>query len=291
LAEYLASPQVPPEVRPFLHEAPAMLEMVERSISAGEPVNSDEIEVLLQKTDSFLDDVTRHEDLIRAHLRSQTGVGLAPDPSAPPHRRLSERLYGFVQRHLDPPTFIALVREWAGDEAFRGNAFVADRAVLAEHSAWLVYDKTLPGQDRRGIELFAEAQGKGLPREEQAFLRHWLQDRPSIYRIESIRSGKGFNARDLLDEAVLRVRDQSNSRTLISGAIVLARFAPFEGGTDHGLLGSLTAVPRKVWPRLEEFIDGLHEGFRRASPDADTLAFFRAHHAQIRRRLSDLTRV
>lgn len=290
LSECLASPRVPPEVRPFLHEAPAMLEQVERSIAAGESVNPAAIEVLLEKIDSFLEDIGGLHGLLGADAGRRPGASLVPDPGSPPHRRLAERLYDFVQRRLDPTSFIALTREWAGEDAFRGNAFVGDRAVMAEHSAWLVYDKIPPGQDRRGVECFAESEGKSLPREEQAFLRLWLQDRPSVYRVESIRPGKGFSARDLLDDTVLRVRDWTNSRTLTSGAIVLARFAPFEGGTDYGLLGSLTAVPRKVWPRLKEFVDGLHEEYRGATPGAGAVAFFRAHHAQIRRRLSELAR-
>jgi hypothetical protein len=267
-----------------------MFELVERSISAGESVNLAEIEVLLARTDSFLDDVARLEGVVGTNVRPRLEASLPPDPSAPPHQRLAERLYGFVHSRLDPATFIALVREWAGEDAFQGNACVADRAVLAEMSVWLVYDRILPGLDRRGIDCFAETQGINLPREEQALLRHWRQDRPSLYRIESIRLGKRYDARDLLADGVHRVRDGTNSRTLTSGAIVLARFAPYEGGTDFGTLGSLTGVPRKVWPSLREFAEGLREEHRKRFPDASTVTFFREHHARIRRRLHELTR-
>ena len=290
LAEYLTSPRIPPEVRPFLEEAPAMFEKVERSILAGEPVDLGEIEVLLAKTDSFLEDVARVEDMVGANLGRRMGASLPPDPSAPPHRRLAERLYAFVQSRLDPATFMALAREWAGEDAFRGNAFVGDRAIVAELSVWLVYDRILPGEEKRGIELFGEAEGRSLPEEERAFLRLWRQDRPSIYRIESIRPGKRYDARDLLADGVLRVRDGPNSLTLTSGAIVLARFAPYEGGTDYGTLGSLIPVPRRAWPRLQAFVEGLREEYRRTSPEAGAVAFFREHHAEIRRRLSELTR-
>lgn len=290
LAEFLASSRLPPEAGALIHDAPAMLDLVDRSISAGEPVNLGEIELVLEKIDRFLEDAVRGAGGAGGTLGDRTDAGLPPDPSAPPHRRLAERLYTFVQRRLDPATFVALVREWAGEGAFQGNVCVADRAIMAELSVWLIYDRILPGHDRRAIDWFAEDDGKSLPEEEQALLRFWRQDRPSLYRIESIRPGKRYDARDLLADDVLRVRDWTNSRTLSSGAIVAARFAPYEGGTDYGALGPLTGVPRKVWPRLKEFVEELRAEYRKKAPGASTVAFFRKHHAQIRRRLYELTR-
>jgi hypothetical protein len=225
-------------------------------------------------------------------LADRMAQGRPPEAGSPPDRRLSGRLYDFVQKRVDKGTFLALIREWAGEDAVEGSTCVMDPALVAPMSVWLVYDRILPGQDRRGIDGFAEEEANNLPPDEQALLGLWRQDRPSLYRIESIQPGECYDARDLLDADVLRVQDRMSSKTLTPGAILLARFVPFglEVGAGYGALGTLSEVPPEIWPRLKEFVEEIQVEHRKRVPEESALTFFRRHHARIQRRLRELAK-
>ena len=284
----------PEEIQQILETAPQTLIQAENAIQTSNPAFLEELNETLKRTEVF---VTWATATIKGQATAQAiKTGREADADLAVDQRLLNRILKFLLTKVDGPTYLQLVKEFAGDDAVDGNTVYMDPTGETEaFSQWLVHDICLPGQPKRIIDLFAEKHSAELPDDEKALLKLRQADRPSIYKVIDL-SGKHeapgiYLIQDLLSpNDSLRIWDISSSKTLTQGAIVLGRAIPYDEKSDlYSLLGSITELPEKLWAVLSPDNEKWEKQYFESNPGATTVAFYRAFHARLRRKILEIT--
>jgi len=294
IAECPSGIDAPEEISHILKTAPQVLRQAENAIQTSNPTLLEELNETLKRTEVF---VTWATATIKGQATAQAiKNGREVDADLAVDQRLLNRILKFSLTKVDGSTYLQLVKEFAGDDAVDGNTVYMDPTGETEaFSQWLVHDMCLPGQPKRIIDLFAEKHSSGLPDDEKALLKLRQADRPSIYKVIDLSGGHEapgiYLIQDLLSpNDSIRIWDISSSKTLTQGAIVLGRAIPYDEKSDlYSLLGSITELPKKLWAILLPHIDQWKEQYFESNPDATTVAFYRACHARLRRKILEIT--
>jgi len=284
----------PEEIRHILETAPQVLKDAENALQSNDPILFEQLHEALERTEVF---VTWATATIKGQGTAQAiKNGREADPLLPVEDRLLNRILKFSLTKVDGPTYLQLVKEFAGDDAVSGNTVYMDPTGETEaFSQWLVHDICLPGQRKRLIDIFAEKHSAELPDDEKTLLKLRQADRPSIYKVIDLcrdHEAPGiYLIQDLLSpNDSLRIWDISSSKTLTQGAIVLGRAIPYDEKSDlYSLLGSITELPKKLWAILLPHIDQWKVQYFENNPGATTVAFYRACHARLRRKILEIT--
>lgn len=284
----------PEEIQQILETAPQTLRQAENAIQTSNPAFLEELNETLKRTEVF---VTWATATIKGQATAQViKNGREADADLAVDQRLLNRILKFSLTKVDGPTYLQLVKEFAGDDAVDGNTVYMDPTGETEaFSQWLVHDICLPGQPKRIIDLFAEKHSAELPDDEKALLKLRQADRPSIYKVIDLSGDHEapgiYLIQDLLSpNDSLRIWDISSSKTLTQGAIVLGRTIPYDEKSDlYSLLGSITELPEKLWAVLSPDIEKWKKQYFESNPGATTVAFYRACHARLRRKILEIT--
>ncbi len=285
---------VPEEIRHILETSPQVLKDAENALQSNDPMLFEQLHEALERTEVF---VTWATATIKGQATTQAiKNGREADDDLAVDQRLLNRILKFSLTKVDGPTYLQLVKEFAGDDAVDGNTVYMDPTGETEaFSQWLVHDICLPGQQKRLIDNFAENHSAELPDDERALLKLRQADRPSIYKVIDLcrdHEAPGiYLIQDLLSpNDNLRIWDISSSKTLTQGAIVLGRAIPYDEKSDlYSLLGSITELPEKLWAVLSPDIEKWEKQYFESNPGATTVAFYRACHARLRRKILEIT--
>jgi len=208
---------IPEAAEKILQTAPAILKDLEVALRQGPPGTKRKVHAVLPQIET---DVDWAIGMARGgQIAESIRQGKAPDPRITAQRRLNQRFTAFMTGFIQADSFLALVREWAGDDVIHGDAVHLDPPEIDAMSQWIMHDKILPGQSRRLIDMFAEQQLSNLPDDEQDWLHRYIQDRPSIYKVSDIDMGEGYNIHDILGSSTLKIRDRLSSLSLTEDAI------------------------------------------------------------------------
>ncbi|OGR13541.1 MAG: hypothetical protein A2341_13645 [Deltaproteobacteria bacterium RIFOXYB12_FULL_58_9] len=279
---------IPEAAEKILRTAPLVLKDLEIALRQGPPGTKRKVHAVLPQIETDVDWAIGivMGDQIAESIRQ----GKAPDSRMTAQRRLNQRLVAFMAGFTQADGFLALVREWAGDEVIRGDVVHLDPPEIDAMSQWMMHDKILPGQTRRLIDMFAEKQLSDIPGDEQDWLQRYVQDRPSIYRVSDIDNGEGYNVHDLLGGGTLKIRDRMSSLSLAEDAIVVGRAIPVaaKGGDIFCPLGNITELPVPLWSELSILLQQWLGEFNRQYPQGSSMEFFRQHRARMNRWMSDV---
>jgi len=284
----------PEEIQHILETAPQTLRQSENDIQTSNPALLEELNETLKRTEVF---VTWATATIKGQATAQAiKNGREADADLAVNQRLLNRILKFSLTKVDGPTYLQLVKEFAGDDAVDGNTVYMDPTGETEaFSQWLVQDICLPGQPKRIIDLFAEKHSAELPDDEKALLKLRQADRPSIYKVIDLSGDHEAPGIYLIQNLLspndsLRIWDISSSKTLTQGAIVLGRPIPYDEKSDlYSLLGSITELPEKLWAVLSLDIEKWKKQYFESNPGTTTVAFYRACHASLRRKILEIT--
>jgi len=216
----------PEEIRHILETAPQVLKNAENALQSNDPILFEQLHEALERTEVF---VTWATATIKGQGTAQAiKNGREADPLLPVEDRLLNRILKFSLTKVDGPTYLQLVKEFAGDDAVSGNTVYMDPTGETEaFSQWLVHDICLPGQQKRLIDIFAEKHSAELPDDEKALLRLRQADHPSIYKVIDLSGDHEapgiYLIQDLLSpNDSLRIWDISSSKTLTRGPLFWA---------------------------------------------------------------------
>ena len=172
----------PEEIKHILETAPQTLRQAENAIQTSNPALLEELNEALKRTEVF---VTWATARIKGQATAQAIMnGREADPLFPVEDRLLNRILKFSLTIVDGPTYLLLVKEFAGNKAVYGNTVHMDPTRETEaFSQWLVHDICLPSQQKRLIDIFAEKHSAELPDDEKTLLKLRQADRPSIYKV------------------------------------------------------------------------------------------------------------
>ncbi len=294
IAECPSGIDAPEEIQQILETAPQTLKQAENAIQTCNPAFLEELNETLKRTEVF---VTWATATIKGQATAQAiKNGRETDADLAVDQRLLNRILKYLLTKVDGPTYLQLVKEFAGDDAVDGDTVYMDPTSETEaFSQWLLHDICLPGQPKRIIDLFAEKHSEKLPDDEKALLKLRQADRPSIYKVIDLSGDHEapgiYLIQDLLSpNDSLRIWDISSSKTLTQGAIVLGRAILYDEKSDlYNLLGSITELPEKLWAILSPDIEKWKKQYFESNPGAMTVTFFRAYHARLRRRILEIT--
>lgn len=286
--------EAPEEIRHILETAPQMLKEAENALQSNDPMLFEQMHEALERTEVF---VTWAAKTVQGKATAEAiQAGREADPLLPAEERLLNRITKFLLTKLDGPTYMSMVREFAGDDAVSGNTVYMDPTGETEaFSQWLLHDICLPGQPKRIIDLFAEELSDELPDDERALLKLRQADRPSVYKVLDLSSNHGtpgiYLIQDLLSaNDSIRIWDISSSKTLNQGAIILGRAIPYGAKSDlYSFYGSITELPEKLWAVLSPYIEKWRKQYFESNPGATTVAFYRSCHARLRRKILEIT--
>jgi hypothetical protein len=294
IAECPSGIDAPEEIRHILETAPQVLRHAENAIQTSNPELLEELNEALKRTEVF---VTWATATIKGQATAQAiKNGREADADLAVDQRLLNRILKFSLTKVDGPTYLQLVKEFAGDDSVSGNTVYMDPTGETEaFSQWLVHDICLPGQPKRLIDIFAEERLAELPDDEKALLKLRQADRPSIYKVLDLSGDHEapgiYLIQDLLSpNDSLRIWDISSSKTLTQGAIVLGRAIPYDEKSDlYSFLGSITELPEKLLAVLSPDIEKWRKQYFESNPGATTVAFYRVCHARLRRKILEIT--
>lgn len=274
---------IPEAARKILQTAPSVLKDLEEALIQGPPGTKHNVHVLLPQIETNVDWAI---GMARGgQIANGVRQGQAPDPRNTAQQRLNQRFTAFIAKFIQADGFLALVREWAGDDVIQGDSIHLDPHEVDAMSQWMMHDKILPGQSRRLIDMFAEQQLSALPADEQDWLLRYVEDRPSIYRVSDIVKGEGYNIQDLLGGGTLKIRDRLSALSLTEEAVFVGRVIPVTAKKSDILcpLGSVTELPVPLWSELSILLQQWSGVFKKQYPQGSSMEFFRQHHAKIRR--------
>jgi hypothetical protein len=282
------------QIQDILQKAPQMLQYAEQALRTGNPALLTQLGEVLDRTEVLVTWATKS-------LQGQATAyaireGREADPGLEVDQRLLNRMLKFMLTLVDGPMYLHLIKEFAGDDAVDGDKVYMEPVAESEaFSQWLMHDICLPGRRERAIDLFAKMHGDELPQDEQRLLRLRQADRPSVFKVVDLSGNHEapgiYLIQDLLSSGdSLRVWDLSSSKTLSQGAVILGRAIPFDANSDlYSLLGTVTQLPDKLWSILSPIIDQWKTDYFDKHPRAAADAFFREHHARLRRKIIEFT--
>lgn len=293
IADCPSAIDAPEEIRHILETAPQMLKSAENALRSGDPMLFEQLHKVLERTEAL---VTWATATIKGKATAEAiEGGRETDPLLPVEQRLLNRILKFLLSKLDGSTYLERVREFAGEDAVKGNTVYMDPTDETEaFSQWLIHDICLPGRSRRAIDLFAEELADELPADEKALLKLRQADRPSIYKVLDLSRNHGAPGIYLLQDLLspndgIKIWDIASSKTLHQGAIILGRAIPYDEKSDlYSLLGSVIEIPDKLWALLSPHIDKWKTQYFKMHPHAAPVAFYRAHHARLRRKILEI---
>jgi len=287
-------PEAPEEIKHILKAAPLMLQNIEDAlrVKGNNPKEFKLLKDMLDQAETFIDWAVGTVTGITTLETIKSGKGT--DPSLATDQRLLNRIIKFMTTKIDGPTYLTLVREFAGEDAVQGETVYMDPGEEVEaFSQWMIHDINLPGESQCLIELFAKSESGNLPADELDLLVARLADRPSIYKVvkkEKDQSRGLYLVQDLLaPDFVLRIRDKATSQTLVVGSIFMARAIPIDA-KDHlySLMGKIASYPEKLWAILAAAIDGWSREYFEKNQKNTAQDFFRTHHARLRQEIRNI---
>ncbi len=293
VAETAVPQNAPEEAKHILGTAPRVLEDIKAMLQAGDPLSAHKLHEVLKEAETWIQWAVGTVGAVVSEKAIKSGKGA--DPSFSADQRLLNRVMQFAITKIDGPSYLALIREFAGEDSVRGNTVYMDPVEESEaFSQWFMHDIVLPGESQRLIDSFAKAELDKLPADEQTMLRPRLMDRPSIYKVVKFTKDRETGERldtylvqDLLSpDEVLRIRDKSTSRALDLRAIFVGRAIPVDGEDRvHCLMGAVLELPPKLWSLLSGSIDEWYREYCEKNADVGAQSFFRTHHARLRRKI------
>ena len=290
MVEETAVPENAPEdARHILKTAPRVLKEIGTALQDNDPGAARQLHEALNEAETWIQWAVGTVNAVVTEKAIKSGKGA--DPSFSANQRLMNRIMQFAITKIDGPSYLALIREFAGEDSVQGNTVYMDPGEETEaFSQWFMHDIVLPGESQRLIDSFAKAELDKLPRDEQAILRSRLMDRPSIYKVVELTKDRETGARldtylvqDLLSpDEVLRIRDKSTSRTLGQGAVFIGRAIPIDGEDLHCPMGAVLELPPKLWSLLSGHINKWCRKYSQKKANVAAQSFFRTHHARLR---------
>ncbi len=279
---------VPEHIAEIIKTAPDLIRDLEKAALSNDPKVINELQGTMKQAEIII------ESAVMAVSGKKQIEPETPDrenePSRSPYRRLMERLNRFLMIKTTPQSIRSLAREFMGSNVAEEEPGQLDlMGRMKEFSQWVMMDIILPSHTQRLIDMYAHESMFKLPLDEQALLKSWLADRPSIYRVvKNQKTGNGiFFIQDLLSpDAVIRVRDKSATGTLEKGDTFLARPVALSGEDQlFSLLGEVTKMSGKTWAALSREIGAWSDDYFRSHPLASKQDFFRLCYPQIMKKL------
>ncbi|MDY6896328.1 MAG: hypothetical protein SVO01_13075 [Thermotogota bacterium] len=276
------------EIKQILNEAPQLLQMAEQAIQSGNPVALEQIGEVLEQAEI---DIKWAAGVSKGDQTAQRiREGRTASPDLPARERLLDRLLQFTTTIVDRDTYLELFQEFGGE--VDGNRAYMDPGEETEaFSQWLLYDKVIPGQSNVIIYLFADKEMDSLPSDEQALLKGYLKNWPSVFEVADINKKKNiYTVNDLLSGKKLKFRDKASSKLLKPRTIFLARAIPFNMGKNlYYPLGEILELPPKLWKTLSQNINGWAKEYYSVNPGGSSKQLFRSINAKLRRYILDVT--
>lgn len=257
MVEETAVPENAPEdAKHILRTAPRVLGDINAVLRAGDPLAVRKLHEVLKEAETWIQWAVGTVSAVVSEKAIKSGKGA--DQSFSAEQRLLNRIMQFAITKINGPAYLALIREFAGEDSVCGNTVYMDPGEESEaFSQWFLHDIVLPGESQRLIDSFAKAEMDKLPADERVILGSRLRDRPSIYKVVKFAKDPQTSERlgtylvqDLLSrDEVLRIRDKSTSRTLDRGAIFIGRAIPVDGEDQvHCLMGAVLELPPSYGP-------------------------------------------
>lgn len=290
VAEISIPANLPDELKHILRTAPTMLSEFEDALRLNIPAVTAKINDLIDTVETNIEWAvgTVGGNAMAEAIKS----GVKVDPSLPVDQRLLTRISTLLMSKIDERKYLSLVREFAGNDAIRGNTIYMDPGEETDaFSQWMIHDIILPGESNRLIETFDRVESTTLPEDELKLLKERLEDRPSIYRVIEMEKARDiYHAQDLLSpDVVIRIRDKSTSRSLHKGSVFAGRAIPIHGSDGlFNVLGSIMSYPPKLWSILSGSINKWSKVYFEKNPNSTRLDFFRVHHARLRCEIRDI---
>ena len=117
----------PEEIQQILETAPQTLRQAENAIQTSNPAFLEELNETLKRTEVF---VTWATATIKGQATAQAiKNGREADADLAADQRLLNRILKFSLTKVDGPTYLQLVKEFAGDDAVDGNTVYMDPTV------------------------------------------------------------------------------------------------------------------------------------------------------------------
>lgn len=138
---------------------------------------------------------------------------------------------------------------------------------------WYLYDYREMEGGQRIIDLFAEVEGSRLPETERDFLALWREASLTPFEIMSVRPGRDFTVRSLIDGASAFVQDEPTSKELRPGDLLVARLLP--AGPFLRPSSVFRTFGAGDQPRLMATLDQWHSIYREENPGATWQEFLR----------------
>jgi hypothetical protein len=286
LAEAPDRPEYPEEVGRVLRGSPLVLSMFEKDLETCTPSARRSMDEFLTRLESLLEWTTARARGTNSALEIQ--AGRPSDPSLPVESRLNRRLTEYLSAKLGESRFLAQVREWGGEDAVRGKTVHLDPGEFSRFSGWLLFDVPLGPGGESALRLFADKNASLLATDERDLLNRWLQDRPSIYRVQALRPEEGYTAFDVIREDSIRIQDRTSSRTISTGAFFMGRPVPAGEEGVYALAEPLSEIAPRVWPAFERRMRELLDRHRASAAGRGGKDFFRTQHAELFRILASL---
>ncbi len=278
------------DAKHILRTAPRVLGDIKAVLQAGDPLAAPKLPEVLKQAETWIQWAVGTVNAVVTEKAIKSGKGA--DPSFSADQRLMNRIMQFALTKIDGPSYLVLIREFAGEDSVQGNTVYMDPGEETEaFSQWFMHDIVLPGESLRLIDSFAKAELGKLLADEQAILRSRLMDRPSIYKVVEFtkdpETGERLGAylvQDLLSPGeVLLIRDKSTSRSLDKGAIFIGRAIPVDGEDGvHCPMGAVLELPPKLWSLLSGSINKWRRKYSQKNVKVGAQSFFRTHHARLR---------
>jgi len=188
---------------------------------------------------------------------------------------LWQALSEFVsQRKYDLDFRTAAKFFFGADEAPDAEGDAEEQAEFERALDYFLFDYPL-SDNTRVIEHFAAERGRMLSPRQRTWLTQWMNGAPALLEIVAVERGVGVQARDLLTNEIIAIRDKAGSETTTRWMIAFARVIQTD---DHYELGGagLNIVPR-FRGMLLNYVESLRAAYAMRSPEAPLQEFLRAH--------------
>ncbi|MDL1897002.1 hypothetical protein FBQ82_12055 [Anaerolineae bacterium CFX7] len=188
---------------------------------------------------------------------------------------LWQALSEFVsQRKYDLDFRTAAQFFFGADEAPDPEGDAAEQADFEHALDYFLFDYPL-SDNTRVIEHFATERGRMLSPRQRTWLTQWMKGAPALLEIVAVERGVGVQARDLLTNEIIDIRDKMGSETTTRWMIAFARVIQTD---DHyELSGAGLNIAPRFRGMLLNYVEGLRGAYAIRSPEATLQEFLRAH--------------
>jgi hypothetical protein len=170
---------------------------------------------------------------------------------------------------------LALTRYWNGRYA---PAQLAELDSLEDRGAdrfltWFVFDYRLDDGHTLVEQVIDDPSELELTELEAGLLPRWGDVRLGAYEVMAIDAGHWVTVRDLLSEQEHRIEDQSASRRMLLGEILVGHLVP--AGEYVYIAGAAAHLTEDTREKIREFLRMHLEAFTRDHPGADSATLLR----------------